>query len=165
VVAFGVAIAAIGFLNQCMLTVPRVYYAMAEDRMFFRWVARLHPRTGMPVMAITLQGAVASAIALFGAYEQILTWIVAVDFLFYALGASCVFVFRHRDRRSGRAAAHGLSGHPFTTAAFVAACAFVVLTSLVHSPGDSALGIAMVLTGVPAYVLWSRRNEPGTSRM
>jgi APA family basic amino acid/polyamine antiporter len=155
-VSFGVAIAAIGFLNQCMLTVPRVYYAMADDRLFFRWVARLHPRTGTPVMAITLQGAVAGAIALFGAYEQILTWIVAVDYVFYALGASCLFAFRYRDGTSG------LTGRPFTTVfttvAFVAACAFVVVTSLVHSPGDSALGIAMVLTGVPAYMFWSRHR-------
>jgi APA family basic amino acid/polyamine antiporter len=163
-VAVGVAFAAIGFLNQCMLTVPRVYYAMADDQLFFRKVAQLHARSGMPVTAIMLQGAMAIVIALVGAYEQILTWIVAVDFLFYGLAASCVFVFRYRDRKAGIAARAGMPGYPFTTGGFVAACTFVVVMSLIHSPGDSLLGIGAVMTGLPAYWMWSRRRNRPAAR-
>ena len=75
-IAAGIAVSTLGFLSQSMLTAPRVYFAMAEDGLFFRQVAWLHPRTRVPVVAIALQGALAVVIAISGRYEQILNYVV-----------------------------------------------------------------------------------------
>jgi APA family basic amino acid/polyamine antiporter len=71
-IAAGIAISTLGFLSQGMLTAPRVYFAMAEDGLFFKSVGRLHPRTQVPILAIVIQGLLAIVIALSGSYGQIL---------------------------------------------------------------------------------------------
>ena len=93
-IAIGIAISTLGFLAQGMLTAPRVYFAMAEDGLFFRSVSWVSPRTRVPVVAIALQGGLAALIALSGRYEQILNYVVSVDFIFFGLTATCLFVFR-----------------------------------------------------------------------
>ena len=95
-IAAGIAISTLGFLSQGMLTAPRVYFAMAEDGLFFKAVGRLHPKTHVPIVAIALQGMLAIVIALSGRYEQILNYVVSVDFIFFGLTATCIFVFRRR---------------------------------------------------------------------
>jgi basic amino acid/polyamine antiporter, APA family len=107
-IAAGIAISTLGFLSQGMLTAPRVYFAMAEDGLFFRSVAKLNSKTQVPVVAIVLQGALAVAIALWGEYEQILNYVVSVDFIFFGATAACIFVFRRRARKS----ASGTAGVP-----------------------------------------------------
>src|SRR5262249_43505224 len=93
-IATGIAISTLGFLSQGMLTAPRVYYAMADDGLFFKSVAQLNSRTRVPIMAVALQGAFAVVIAVSGRYEQILNYVVSVDFIFFGLAATCLFVFR-----------------------------------------------------------------------
>jgi len=78
-IAIGIAISTLGFLSQSMLTAPRVYFAMADDGLFFKGVARLHSRTRVPAAAIALQGFVAIVIAASGRYEQILNYVVSID--------------------------------------------------------------------------------------
>jgi APA family basic amino acid/polyamine antiporter len=154
-IAAGIAISTLGFLSQGMLTAPRVYFAMAEDRLFFKSVAWLHPRTLVPVVAIALQGAMAILIALSGRYEQILNYVVSVDFIFFGLSATCVFVFRKRDPDGGEG--HRIPGHPLTTLLFVAACWLVVINTVYKYPGNSAIGLVIMLAGIPVYFLWRER--------
>src|SRR5262245_45782724 len=97
-IALGIAISTLGFLSQGMLTTPRVYFAMAEDGLFFRGVAKVHPVTRVPFVAIILQGVAAAVIALSGTYGQILSYVVSVDFIFFGLTAAALFVFRRRAR-------------------------------------------------------------------
>ena len=96
-IALGIAISALGFLSQGMLTAPRVYFAMAEDGLFFRSVAGSAQRTRVPVVAIVLQGVAAAVIAMSGTYGQILSYVVSVDFIFFGLTGAALFVFRRRD--------------------------------------------------------------------
>lgn len=155
-IALGIAISALGFLSQGMLTTPRVYFAMAEDRLFFEGVARVSPKTRVPVVAILLQGAAAMAIALTGTYGQILSYVVSVDFIWFGLTGAALFVFRRRDPdpESGFAA----PGHPVTTALFVAACVAVVAATLYNAPADSAVGFAILAAGIPAFLYWQRKK-------
>ena len=152
-IAAGIAISTLGFLSQGMLTAPRVYFAMAEDRLFFASVAKVHPRTRVPVLAIALQGVVAVIIALSGTYEQILSYVVSVDFIFFGLTGAALFVFRKRLASEG----FRTPGHPVTTAIFVAACWAIVIATFVRSPRDSAVGVAILLAGLPAYWFWRRK--------
>jgi basic amino acid/polyamine antiporter, APA family len=153
--AMTIAVSTLGFLSQGMLTAPRVYFAMARDGLFFRWIAWLPKSTRAPVAAIALQGVLAAIIAVSGRYEQILNYVVSIDFIFFGLTGASLFVFR---RRAGAAAEHRTPGHPFTTIFFVATCWLVVLATFYHYPGNSFSGLALLLLGIPVYFYWSRRK-------
>ena len=155
IIALGVAISALGFLSQGMLTAPRVYFAMAEDGVFFRKMAEVNATTRVPVPAIALQGAVAIAIALSGTYGQILSYVVSVDFIWFGLTGAALFVFRRRDPP---APGFRAPGHPVTTGLFVAACAVVVIATVVANPLNSLVGFLILLAGIPACRYWQRRN-------
>src|SRR5437660_6859387 len=94
--AAGIAISTIGFLSQSMLTAPRVYFAMADDGLFFKQLAWLN-QARVPAIAIGLQGGLAIVIALLASrFEQILNYVVSVDVVFFALTAVCVFLFTNK---------------------------------------------------------------------
>jgi APA family basic amino acid/polyamine antiporter len=154
-IALGIAISALGFLSQGMLTTPRVYFAMAEDRLFFRGIAAVNPRTHAPVAAILLQGAAACLIAVSGTYGQILSYVVSVDFIFFGLTGAALFVFRRRDPTGGSFRA---PGHPWTTLFFVLACAATVAGTIWNNPVNSAIGFGILLAGVPVCLFWMRRR-------
>ncbi len=154
-IAAGIAVSTLGFLSQAMLTTPRVYYAMAEDGLFFRAVARVHPKTHVPVLAIVLQGLSAVVVALSGTYEQILSYVVSVDFIFIGLTGLALFVFR---RRAGESASFRTPGHPITTAVFTLACWVVVIGTVARAPLNSIIGFAILLAGLPAYWFWRSRT-------
>ncbi len=159
-IAVGIAISTLGFLSQGMLTSPRVYFAMAEDRLFFKGVARLSERTRAPVVAIALQGALAIIIALSGRYEQILNTVVSVDFVWFGLTAASLFVFRRRAGATTEASAGSrVPGHPLTTTFFIAACALIVVGTVYGAPWNSAVGFVIVLAGIPAYFFWRWRRR------
>ncbi len=155
-IALGVAISALGFLSQGMLTTPRVYFAMAEDRMFFPALASVSPRTHAPVLAILLQGAVACLIALTGTYGQILSYVVSVDFIWFALTGAALLVFRARDHER---ASFQAPGHPFTTWFFILACAITVIGTVAAHPTNSAIGFAILAAGIPVCLFWLKRRE------
>jgi APA family basic amino acid/polyamine antiporter len=168
-IALGIAISALGFLSQSILTAPRVYFAMAEDGVFFRSVAWLSPRTRVPVVAIALQGIWAIVIALSGRYEQILNFVISMDLVFIGLTATSIFVFRRREAQgrmppAGNAVFH-TPGHPFTTIAFAAVCWLVVATTFYHYPKPSIIGLGIMLTGLPVYLFWGARRDLKSTRL
>jgi len=160
-IAGAIAISTLGFLSQSILTAPRVYFAMANDGLFFRAVARLHPRTRVPVVAIVLQSVWTIVIALSGRYEQILNYVVSMDFLFFGLTGAALFVFRRRIARGALNAGSGyrVPGHPLTTALFVLICGWVVCNTIYRYPKNCLIGYGLLLAGIPVYGLWSRRNS------
>lgn len=157
-VAGAIAVSTLGFLSQAILTAPRVYFAMADDGLFFRKVAWLDPRTQVPVFAILLQSVWTIVIALSGRYEQILNYVVSMDFLFFGLTATTIFIFRGRIARGEMAPGRGyrVPGHPLTTAAFVAICWWVVGNAVYRYPTNSLIGYGILFAGVPVYWAWSR---------
>jgi basic amino acid/polyamine antiporter, APA family len=163
--AAGIALSALGFLSQSILTAPRVYFAMAKDGVFFKSLAWLHPRTRVPIVAILLQGLCAAIIALSGSYEQILNYVIAMDCLFFGLSATCLFVFRNRDKRSSAVApAFAVPGHPWTTLFFIVSCWLVVASTFYKYPWNSLTGTAIAAAGIPVYFFWKvRRAKEGNS--
>jgi basic amino acid/polyamine antiporter, APA family len=158
-IAAGIAISGLGFLSQGILTAPRVYFAMADDGLIFRGLAWVHPRTRVPVLAIVVQSVWTIIIALSGRYEQILNYVVGTDFIFFGLSASCVFVFRHRDRLRGQHwTGYRVPWHPVTTFGFVAVAWLVVANAMYRYPHDCLIGTLILLSGIPAYFIWGRRR-------
>jgi len=156
-IALGIAVSTLGFLSQGMLTAPRVYFAMAEDRLFFPAVARISARTHVPAVAIALQGIAATVIALSGTYDAILSYVVSVDFIFFGLTGAALFVFRRRG--DGEAGLFRAPGHPFTTGLFVVACAAIVAATVANNLANSLIGFAILLAGIPACLYWQRRRS------
>ena len=154
-IAVAIAISALGFLSQGILTAPRVYFAMAEDGLFFRALAWVHPATRVPVFAIVLQSAWTMVILLSGSYEQILNYVVAMDWTFFGLSAACLFVLR---KRQASPAQSRVPGHPFTTLLFCLASAAIVGNTVYRYPANTGIGIAILLSGIPVYYLWRRRT-------
>lgn len=165
-IAAAIALSTLGFLSQSILTAPRVYFAMAQDGLFFRAIAWLDPRTRVPVVAIVLQSVWTMVIALSGRYEQILNYVVAMDFLFFGLTATTLFVFRRRAAGDPANASHGhrMPGHPVSTIAFVAICWWVVGNTVYRYPENSLIGFGLLLAGIPVYWFWSRRSAPRSHR-
>ena len=156
-IALGIAISTLGFLSQGMLTAPRVYFAMAEDGLFFRQVAKVSAKTRVPIVAIVLQGVAAIAIALSGTDGQILGYVVSVDFIFFGLTGAALFIFRKRD--GGKSAGFKTPLHPITSGFFVAACAITVIATVWNDWRNSLIGYAILAAGVPACLYWQRKNR------
>jgi basic amino acid/polyamine antiporter, APA family len=165
-IAAAISISTLGFLCQSILTAPRVYFAMAEDGLFFRAVAWLDPRTRVPVVAIVLQSVWTIVIALSGRYEQILNYVIAMDFLFFGLTATTIFVFRRRAERGDMksVADYRVPGHPVTTTIFVAICWWVVGNTIYRYPRNSLVGYALLLGGIPVYWFWSRASSQSITK-
>ena len=129
----------------------------------------LGTRSRAPVAAIALLGALISATVLLGTYEQILSYVVVMDWLFFGLSASCLFVFRARDTRSGGSAAaqkpgYRVPGHPWTTGAFVAVAWLVVLNTIYKYPRNAGVALCILFAGIPVYFLFRGRSgrPPGS---
>jgi len=159
-IAIAIAISTLGFLSQAMLSYPRVAFAMAEDGVLPGIFARLGSRSRAPVAAIALLGGLISATVLLGTYEQILSYVVVMDWLFFGLSASCIFVFRARDARRGGVAHEGgyrVPGHPWTTGVFVAVAWLVVLNTIYKYPRNAGVALCILFAGVPVYFLFRGR--------
>jgi basic amino acid/polyamine antiporter, APA family len=132
---------------------------MAADGLFFRAVAWIDPRTGVPVVAVALQAILSIAIALSAGYGHILNYVISVVSAFSGLLGVAVFVLRARDRRFGIGRREGfrVPWHPVSTAIFVLASWGVALATCVAYPIDGLLGLAIVLSAVPVYFTWTRR--------
>ena len=159
-IALGIAFSTFGFLSQSILTAPRVYFAMANDGLFFKSVAYVSPRTGVPIVAILMQSVWTLLIAFTGKYEQILNFMIPIDFFFFGLSATCLFVFRRRERGIlNPQAGFRVPGHPFTTILFILACWSVVANTLYKYPQNSLVGVGILLMGLPVYAFWARRKR------
>jgi APA family basic amino acid/polyamine antiporter len=161
-IALGIAVSTLGFLSQSVLTAPRVYFAMAADGLFFRAVARINERSHVPVLAIVMQSVLTLVIALSGSYEKILNYVVSIDFIFFGLTGASLFVFRRRDTEEGQG--YRAPGHPYTTALFVATCWLVVLNTIYKYPANTALGLGILVLGVPVYGWWARKKKVVVNR-
>ncbi|MBA3385760.1 MAG: amino acid permease, partial [Chthoniobacterales bacterium] len=139
------------------LSSPRVYYAMARDRLFFQRLAEVHPRFQTPAFAV-IAGAVWSAIlAVTGTFEQLLTYVIFIGWIFYALAAASIFVYRRRMPEVARS--YRVPGYPWTPLLFIAAAAALVLNTVATQPARAGIGLGIVLLCAPAYLIWRPRRE------
>lgn len=156
-IAVAILVSMFSAANGITLTAPRVYFAMANDGIFFRKLAEVHPRFGTPAFAIVASSAWAMLLAATGTFEQLLTYVVFAGWIFYALGAMSIFVYRRRRPDAPRP--FRVPGYPWTPLLFVAAAAAIVLNTLFAQPERALLGIGVVLLGTPAFYLWRRRRR------
>jgi APA family basic amino acid/polyamine antiporter len=154
-VAFAIALSAIGTAGIYTLTAPRLYLAMAERGLFFRGVAQLHPVFRTPVRAIVLQTAWAAALVVFwGTFENLISYVLFVDWIFFGLAGAAVFVLRRRAPAAERP--YRVLFYPLTPLVFVAFAGWLVASTLVGQPKQAIAGGALLALGVPAFLWWRR---------
>jgi APA family basic amino acid/polyamine antiporter len=157
-IAIAIAISTLGFLSQSMLTAPRVYFSMARDGVFFDKVASIHPITRVPIIAIALQGVAAIAITLSGKYDQILSYVVSTDFIFFGLTGLCVFLLRRKSRNDADIF-FKVPLHPIPTIFFIAVSWIIVLVTIAKYPVNSLIGIGLLAAGIPVYFIWRKYDR------
>ena len=157
-VTLAILISIFSATNGITLTAPRVYYAMARDGVFFHQLARIHPRFRTPAFAVIAGSAWAIILAATGTFEQLLTYVVFTGWLFYALGAASIFIYRRRTL--DRELPYRVPGFPWTPLLFIIAAAALVLNTIVTQFDRAAIGLGIVLIGTPAYFIWHRRIKP-----
>jgi basic amino acid/polyamine antiporter, APA family len=158
-IAAAILVSIFSATNGLTITAPRVYYAMARDGLFFRVLGDVHPRYGTPAVSIVAGTAWAMVLAVSGTFEQLLTYVVFVGWIFYALGAACVFVLR--QRRPDAARPFRVPGYPWTPLLFIVAAAALVANTIATQPARAAIGIGVVLLGLPVYFVWRRPSDVG----
>lgn len=152
-----VIVAVLGSLLALLMALPRVYYAMARDGVFFKGVATLHPRFGTPARAIAIQAALASVLVLSGSFNQIVAYFIFVTVLFLALTVAGLFRVRRRSAAQAEAIPR-TPGYPVTPAAFLVLVAVLLFLIAGHNPLQAALGLGIVALGAPVY-WWVFRGQ------
>ena len=152
-----IIISVLGALNGAILTGPRVYYAMAQDGLFFKRAAEIHPRYRTPAKAIVYQAVWASILTLSGTFEQLITFVVVVNLILWIAGAAAVFALR--KNRPELPKPYKTWGYPWTPALFIIFSIFFVLAALLDAPLEALAGIGLMLLGLPIYFYWNRSNN------
>ncbi len=156
-VALMILISIFSATNGTMLTAPRVYYAMARDRLFFQRLAEVHPRFKTPAFAVVAGAGWSVVLAVTGTFEQLLTYVVFIGWIFYALAAAAIFIYRRRQPDAVRP--YRVPGYPFTPLLFIIAAAALALNTIATQPARAAVGLGIVLVGAPAYLIWRPKGE------
>lgn len=159
-IAVLVIFSALGALNGIILAGPRVYYAMARDGLAFRWMGAIHPRFQTPHWAIVAQAIWSAVLVATNTYRDLFNRVVYSEWLFFAMLAAGLFVLRRQGKYQPKFLARG---YPVLPVVFIAAAALIVVNQCIANPRGSAIGLGLLLLGLPVYFVWSHR-QPGEAR-
>lgn len=148
-----VCVSTFGTLNGVTLTEPRVFFAMAEDRLFFRKIASVHPRYRTPHVAIVAMSGLAVVFLSLGTFERLVEAFVIGILPFWGLAVASVIVLRRK--RPDLARPYRTPGYPVVPLLFVLATMLLLWNSLAEHPGSTMLSLGAIFLGVPIYFVWT----------
>jgi len=154
--AIAIMISTFGCVNGLVLMGPRLYWAMAQDGVFFRSVGRLNAR-GVPAAGLALQCLWSIVLVFSGTYGDLLDYTIFAALLFYAVTVAGLFVLRKTQPNAERP--YRALGYPVVPALYVVLCTLIMLDLLVVKPVYSWPSFLIVLAGIPVYFLWRRRGH------
>jgi len=152
-----VLISIFGSINGSILAGPRVYYAMARDKLFFRKASQVHPRFKTPAFAVVIQAIWASLLTLAGSFEQIFTFAMFIAIVFWIGAAASVFTLRKKFPDLPRP--YKTWGYPVVPAIFILASLGILINTLVEKPVEALAGIVFTALGIPVYFYWKRKKD------
>jgi basic amino acid/polyamine antiporter, APA family len=161
-IALTILVSTFSAANSVILTAPRVFYAMANDKLFFKKLAEVHPRFQTPAAAVIALGVWSAVLASAGKFAELIGGVIFVGWIFYGLGAAAIFPLRRVWR--DRALPYRVPGYPWTPLVFVVAAAALVANAVFlafKNPSqflNLALAIVLFLLGLPAYFFWRKRS-------
>jgi APA family basic amino acid/polyamine antiporter len=158
--AAAILISTFGCANGMTLAGARVYYAMAQDKLFFQSVGKLHPKFKTPAAGLVVQAIWTMFLCVSGSYGQLLDYIIFAALAFYMLTIIGLFVLRFKQPNAPRP--YKAIGYPFLPALYIVMATWVCAMLLRYKPQYTWPGLILVLLGIPVYLYWSRggRREP-----
>ena len=159
-VTLAVFIAVFGCLSSNVLTAARIYLPMAQDGLFFRSLAKIHPVHRTPTACIVAQGVWSIVLTFSGSYEQLGTYVIFAMFLFHTATGAALFVLRRRRPNWPRA--YRAWGYPWTSIVFILTSLAFVTNTLIVRPIESLWGLLLMALGLPAYLWWRRKSGTRT---
>jgi APA family basic amino acid/polyamine antiporter len=157
-ISLAIVISTFGVVGIYTLTAPRIYYAMAADGVFFRKVAEIHPRFHTPAFSIVLQSLWAVVLILFwGTFENLISYVVFTDWIFFALAGGSVIVLRRTMPDAPRP--YRVPGYPWVPLFFVGTSVWFVVMTLIAKPAQAWAGLGFLGLGVPVYYFWKSRAK------
>ncbi len=150
-----VLLSSFGCLAATILYAARIYLPMAQDGLFFRALAEVHPRFRTPGRSLIAQGVWSIVLTLSGRYDQLYTYAMFAAVLFHAATGATVFVLRRA--RPAAARPYRVWGYPAVPVLFIVSSGLLVVNTLVEKPVESLAGLGIVALGLPAYAFWRRR--------
>jgi APA family basic amino acid/polyamine antiporter len=148
------AISIFGALLITSLVCARIPYAMARDGIFFSALATVSPRTRVPVRALVAQGVWSAVLVLSGSYDTLTDYAIFCILIFVGLVTASVFVFRARYPDAPRA--YRTWGYPVVPILFLLVAAWLIVNTLLTTPGRALAGLGLAVAGLPFYWYWSR---------
>jgi len=157
-IAIPIIISMISAAHSVILTMPRVYFAMARDGVFFQKLGEVHPKFGTPAFAVAAGSLIAAVYSLVGTFQQLLGYVVFIAWIFYGIAAGCVIVFR--KTRADWPRPFKVPGYPFTPILFILSAVAIVGNTIVQqSAKQTLIAFGIMAAGVPAYMVWSARRK------
>ncbi len=161
-IALLIAISTFGTLGIYTLSAPRIYYAMSRDGLFFKKLAWVHPRFQTPVNAILIQSAWAVVLLLFwGTFEDLITYVVFTDWIFFGLTAVGIFIFRRKLKDHPRP--YKTLGYPVVPLIFISITFLFVLNSLIEKPLHAWAGLILMVLALPVFFTFKKRRKNSQS--
>jgi APA family basic amino acid/polyamine antiporter len=157
-VIMAVLVSTFGCLNGLVLGGARVCYAMARQGLFLRRCGDLHPRNGTPSTALIYQGVVSIVLTLTGSYSGLLTYTMFAAVFF--MGLMALSLYRLRFTQPDLPRPYRCWGYPVTPAIYLVICVMFLLYVIQGNPLGSAIGVLLVLSGVPFFAVWRKRGAP-----
>jgi basic amino acid/polyamine antiporter, APA family len=154
-----VILSTLGGMTGIILSGPRVYLAMANDGVLFRWFGSIHPQYRTPHVALALQAVWASVLVLTGTYRELFTRVVYTEWIFFAMMAASLFLLRRRPEYQP---AYRMPAYTVLAGVFVVSSLAIVVHTIASQPLASFTGLAIVLAGLPVYLLWARKRHPSS---
>jgi APA family basic amino acid/polyamine antiporter len=151
-ITVAVAISALGSLNGSTMTGPRIFFAMAEDGLFFDGIAAVHPHYRTPARSIALMAVLGMIFVSVRTFAQLADQFIIGIWPFYAMGALALFVLRRRHPDAERP--YRTLGYPWVPGLFLAAAVLLLGTYMLSEPVIFAADVAVVLAALPVYALW-----------
>lgn len=157
-VAVAIALSIFGTISIYTMSAPRIYFAMAEDGIFFKQLAYVHPRWRTPVVAMLVQVVWAMAVLLFfnGLFDQIITFVTFMDIAFMGLAGAAIFILRKKRPQAERPIRTW--GYPVVPAVFVLISAAFAVNVLLERPEQALPGLALLSVGLGVF-WWVRKKD------
>jgi basic amino acid/polyamine antiporter, APA family len=146
-----------GALHASTLATARIPYALAKDGLIVKSLARVSPRTHVPIRALVVQCFWACVVALSGEYDTLTDYAIFALTLFYALVAGSIFIYRRREPDTERP--YRTWGYPVVPILFLVVSVGLIIQTVINTPRQSAIGLFLILLGVPVYWLLDRRSR------
>jgi APA family basic amino acid/polyamine antiporter len=159
--AIMVAVSCFGAMSSAILCTARIFFAMAQDGVFFERMARVNPRWRTPAFSLVAQGIWSAILALIGLYDQLLTYAIFMMIVSYLATVAALFVLRRKLPDHPRP--YRCTGYPIVPALYILLASIWTINTLWQRPKESFGGLLIVLAGVPGYIYWSWQKRKAAS--